>query len=321
MSTRLTSNNKNIPLGVPAPTFQWQFLLPKFWLTWLMISFLYLLSWLPMAIQLHLGSAVGLLLHRFMKKRRAIAKRNLELCFPNMTENEIDQLVLTNYKNTGIAMFESGMAWWWPKWRTNNKVHIKGLENIDKPRSQGKGILLLFTHVLCLEMMGPVLGRCHPAIGFYRPHNNKLIEWVQYHGRIKFNRYMIGKKDVKGLLKALNDGEVCVYLPDHDYGRNRSVFVPFFAVEEAATTTGTEIFAGHKNAVTIPTKIKRLPGTQGYQLEFLKPLQDYPSADQEKNARQINAWVEEAVSDNMEQYMWVHRRFKTRPDKNDPSLY
>ena len=121
-------------------------------------------------------------------------------------------------------------------------------------------------------MMGRVLGENgYPCVGFYRPHNNKLLEWVQYRGRCRSNKYMIGKRDVKGLLKALSKGEVSVYLPDHDYGRNRSVFAPLFAVDEAATTTGTEIFASHKNAVTMPTKLKRLAGSQGYEIEFLPP--------------------------------------------------
>ena len=280
------------------------------------------MSWLPFAVQLKLGSGIGLALHKIMKRRRHIAERNLQLCFPDMSEQERRALVQTNFKNAGIALFESGISWWWPSWRARTICRVKGQDNIDQALNQGKGVLLLFFHVLPLEMMGRVLGEMgYPCVGFYRPHNNKLLEWVQYRGRCRSNKYMIGKKDVKGLLKSLSNGEISVYLPDHDYGRNRSVFVPFFAVNEAATTTGTEIFASHKNAVTIPTKLRRLNGTQGYEIEFLSPLVDYPAADKETSARQINAWVEQAVTDNMEQYMWVHRRFKTRPSPDAPSLY
>lgn len=304
------------------PQFHWSLFAPKFWLTWLTISFLYLLSWLPFSIQIKLGQGIGLLLHKLMKRRRKIALRNLELCFPDMSESERVKLVRTNFANAGVAMFESGMSWWWPTWRARPMCHVKGREHIDAALAEGKGVFLLFFHVLPLEMMGRVLGENgYPCVGFYRPHNNKLLEWVQYRGRCRSNKYMIGKRDVKGLLKALSKGEVSVYLPDHDYGRNRSVFAPLFAVEEAATTTGTEIFASHKNAVTMPTKLKRLPGSQGYEIEFLPPLVDYPSEDQHTNAITINRWVEEAVKDNMEQYMWVHRRFKTRPNPDDQSLY
>ena len=92
-------------------------------------------------------------------------------------------------------------------------------------------------------------------------------------------------------------------------------------MNKAATTTGTEIFASHKNAETIPTKISRLDNNKGYQIEFLAPLEDYPSKDSLANANKINRWVESAVLDNMEQYMWVHRRFKTRPEDEPESLY
>lgn len=315
--SKTESNNAFI-----APTFSLSFLHPKFWLTWLTISTLYLLSWLPYKLQLAMGRLIGRLLMKVLKRRKNIAIRNLQLCFPNMSAAEINKLVKINFENAGIALFESGISWWWPSWRAKPICHVKGTEHIDDALQQGKGIFLLFFHILPLEMMARVLGEAgYPCVGFYRPHNNKLLEWVQYRGRCRSNRYMIGKRDVKGLLKALSNGEVTVYLPDHDYGPNRSVFAPFFDVEQAATTTGTEIFARHKNAVTIPTKLKRLPNNGGYEIEFLPALTDYPSEDSLENAKMINKWVEEAVLDNMEQYMWVHRRFKTRPEDAPESLY
>jgi KDO2-lipid IV(A) lauroyltransferase len=306
---------------VPAPKFEWRYLTPKYWLTWLVVGFLYLLSWLPFRLQLWLGRQIGNLLHRVLKKRRKIAAQNIALCFPDKSRAEIDKLVKINFQNTGIAMFESGMAWWWPKWRLQRKIQIKGAEHIHAIQKQGKGPFVLFSHVLPLEMMGRVLNEFSPYVGFYRPHNNALLEWLQFNGRCQNQSHMIGKKDVKALLKSLSKGFISVYLPDHDYGKNRSVFVPLFAVKDAATTTGTEIFASQKNAVTVPTLLERLPGTQGYQLTFLPPLENYPSDDSEENARTINQWVERSILNNVEQYMWVHRRFKTRPENNPESLY
>lgn len=304
------------------PTFSFSFLHPRFWLTWLTISFLYLLSWLPYRVQIGLGKLIGRLLLKVLKSRKKTAARNLQLCFPDKPQAEVDRLVKANFENAGIAIFESGISWWWPNWRLKSMVHLKGTQYVDQARQEGKGIFLLFTHIFPLEMMARVLGdNGYPCVGFYRPHNNKLLEWVQYRGRCRSNRYMIGKRDVKGLLKALSDGEITVYLPDHDYGPKRSVFAPFFAVDKAATTTGTEIFASHKNAETIPTKIRRLDNFNGYEIEFLPPLTDYPSEDSFANAVQVNKWVESAVLDNMEQYMWVHRRFKTRPEDAPESLY
>lgn len=315
----MSTKNKN---SFVPPTFSFSFFHPKFWLTWLTIILLYTLSWLPYRIQIGLGKLIGRLLIKVLKSRRKTATRNLELCFPDMPASQIKQLVKANFENAGIAIFESGISWWWPQWRIKKMCHVKGTEHIDKALGEGKGIFLLFTHIFPLEMMARVLGdNGYPCVGFYRPHNNKLLEWVQYRGRCRSNRYMIGKRDVKGLLKAISNGEITVYLPDHDYGPKRSVFAPFFAVDKAATTTGTEIFASHKNAETIPTKIRRLDNFKGYEIEFLPPLEDYPCEDSLKNAKQINKWVETAVLDNMEQYMWVHRRFKTRPEDEPKSLY
>ena len=313
-----TANKKNKSV---IPNFQWRFLTPKYWLTWLVLAFLYLLSWLPFRLQLVLGQAIGLLLHRFLKRRRYIANRNLELCFPDMSESERKAIVRENFKNMGIAMFESGIAWWWPNWRVKPVAKIKGKEHIQSVIDQGKGVLLLFSHVLPLEMMARVVSQQWDYAGFYRPHNNQLLEWVQYRGRHQHKNQMIGKKDVKGLLKSLSKGKISIYLPDHDYGKNRSVFAPLFNIKEAATTTGTEIFASHKNAVTIPTYLKRLPNGQGYEIEFLPPLTDFPSADSVENAKVVNKWVENSILANLEQYMWVHRRFKTRPEHDPKSLY
>ena len=303
------------------PSFQWSFLLPKYWLTWLTMGCLYLISWLPYSIQLGIGKLVGRLLYKVLKSRRNIADRNLELCFPEMPQAERQALVKKNFDNTGMAMLESGMAWWWPDWRVKSMVSIKGAEHVDQALKQGKGVLGLFVHALPMEMVGRIITERWAYSGYYRPHNNALIEWVQYNGRSQGKNELIGKQDVKAFLDALGRGKLCLYLPDHDYGKRRSVFAPFFAVEEAATTTGTELFASHENAVTIPTIINRLDNGRGYQVEFLPPLKDFPDTDSVANAVTVNNWVEQAISANLDQYMWVHRRFKTRPEHAPDSLY
>ena len=132
---------------------------------------------------------------------------------------------------------------------------------------------------------------------------------------------MIGKRDVKGLIAALNQGEVCFYLPDQDYGRNRSEFVPFFAVPDAATTTGTLLFANAANCIVLPIVTSRLDGNKGYQVDILPPFTPFPTGDDKADVHRVNQWVEQAVLRHPEQYMWLHRRFKTRPDPSAPSLY
>ena len=306
---------------VQAPQFNWRFLLPKYWLLWLGASLLWIISWLPYPVLMSFGAGFGRLLHATLKSRRKIARRNIELCFPQMPPAEQALLVKQNFEETGRALFDTVIGWWWPNWRIKRLAHFKGYQHIEQALAQGKGVLLLAAHFLHLEGACRVFGLTHPSVGFYRPHNNPLMDYLQYHGRNKANKYMVGKRDVKGLITALNQQEVCFYLPDQDYGRNRAEFVPFFAVAETASTTGTLLFAKAANCVVIPVITSRLPGNKGYQVEALPALDHFPSSDDKADVTRVNQWVEQAVLRHPEQYMWLHRRFKTRPDPASPSLY
>jgi KDO2-lipid IV(A) lauroyltransferase len=303
------------------PDFKISFLLPKYWLTWFGVIILYTISWLPYKLQLMLGRILGRLLYKIGSSRKRVAMKNLELCFPEMSQQERTRILKKNFENTGIALFETGMGWWWPNWRVKRKTKVVGLEHLEKAHQQGKGVLLLTMHYLSVEINCRGIGTGHPMVVFYRPHNNQLMEFFQFRGRGRSNKYMLGKRDVKGLMKALRDKEVCVYLPDQDYGRSRSVFVPFFAVPDAATTTGTLIFARQKNVqnhMFIPT---RNDDGSGYTLEIKPMMENFPTGDDEADVIRINQELEKAILYKPEQYMWLHRRFKTRPHEDDPSLY
>ena len=282
---------------------------------------MYLISWLPYRVLMWLGGKLGRVLFRVLKSRQKVARRNLQLCFPEKTAAEHDTLLWQNAEESGRAMFETVIGWWWPDWRIRRLAHFKGYEHLQQAIAEGKGVLLLAAHFLHLEAACRVFGLTHPSIGFYRPNNNPLLDYLQYHGRSRSNKYMIGKRDVKGLIQALNEQEVCFYLPDQDYGRNRAEFVPFFAVAETATTTGTLLFAKAANCVVIPIYTSRLPDYQGYSIEILPPFDAFPSGDDKADVTRVNQWVEQAVLRHPEQYMWLHRRFKTRPDPDSPSLY
>ena len=264
---------------------------------------------------------IGRLLYKIGSSRKKVALRNLELCFPDMSDADRQIMLKRNFENTGIALLETGMGWWWPNWRVKRKTKIIGLEYIEEAQKQGKGILLLAMHYLSVEINCRGIGYGHPMVVFYRPHNNPLMEYFQFRGRGRSNKYMLGKRDVKGLLTALKEGEACIYLPDQDYGRNRSVFVPFFAVPDAASTTGTLLFARHKNCQThmlIPT---RNDDGSGYTLEIKPMLENFPTGDDTADVLRVNQELEKAIMVKPEQYMWLHRRFKTRPNEDDPSLY
>lgn len=303
------------------PDFKLSFLLPKYWLTWFGVFILYSISWLPFKLQLAMGRVLGRLIFKMASKRKHVAFTNLKLCFPEKSEQELQQILKKNFENTGIALFETGMGWWWPNWRVARKVKVTGAHHITSAQADDNGVLLLGMHNLCLEICARGAGINNPLVVFYRPHNNDLMEFFQHRGRGRSNKYMLGKRDVKGLLRALNDKDACVYLPDQDYGRNKSLFVPFFAVKETATTTGTLIFARKKNTKTIMIIPRRNIDDSGYTIEMSPVLENFPTDNDEDDLIRINQELEKAIMVQPEQYMWLHRRFKTRPDPEDVSLY
>lgn len=316
MKNIIVSRNK-----VLQPDFKLTFLLPKYWLTWIGVLIMYSISWLPYKFQLFLGRLLGKLLFKIGSSRKKVAEKNLILCFPDMSAAEREQLLRKNFESTGIALLETGMGWWWPDWRIKRKFTITGLEHIEEAKANGDRVFILGIHYLCLEIISRGFGHNHPSVIFYRPHNNDLMEFFQHRGRGRSNKYMLGKRDVKGLIKAIRTGESSLYLPDQDYGRNRSVFVPFFNVKETATTTGTLIFARQPRTKTFMIIPQRKDDGSGYTVEITPSLDNFPTKDDIEDTTRVNQEIEKAILRKPEQYMWLHRRFKTRPNENDPSLY
>ncbi|HHF2860188.1 TPA: LpxL/LpxP family Kdo(2)-lipid IV(A) lauroyl/palmitoleoyl acyltransferase, partial [Vibrio diabolicus] len=226
------------------PEFKAEFLLPRYWGTLIIISVMYLLSLLPFKVQLALGRGIGRLAMRIMKKRQVTIRRNLELCFPQMEECQREVILKDNIDNTGIALFETAMAWFWSDKRVNKHVTIKGMEHLEALEKSGKGALMLAVHSMNLELGARAFGIKKSGTGVYRPNNNPCFDYFQYKGRSRSNRTLIDRKNVKAMLEALRTGERVWYAPDHDYGNRRSTFAPLFAVKNACTTTGTSLLVG-----------------------------------------------------------------------------
>ncbi|WON78336.1 Kdo(2)-lipid IV(A) acyltransferase [Serratia sp. UGAL515B_01] len=302
------------------PSFKRSLLHPRYWLTWFGIALLYLLVLLPYPVIYRLGTGLGRFSMHFLKRRVAITQRNLELCFPTMPRAERAALVAKNFESVGMGLFETGMAWFWPNWRIERWSTVMGLEHIRKAQANHQGILLIGLHFLTLELGARIFGIHTPGIGVYRPHDNKLIDWLQTLGRMRSNKSMLDRKDVKGMVRALKQGEVIWYAPDHDYGPRSSVFAPFFAVEQAATTTGSYTLVRMGKSTIIPFTPRRLPEGKGYELLIQPAVENFPLNSEFDAAAFMNKVIEEEILLAPDQYMWLHRRFKTRPE-GEASLY
>ena len=302
------------------PKFTAALLHPRYWLLWLAVGLLWLVVQLPYPVLYRLGHAMGRLAMRLMKRRAKIAYRNLELCFPEMSEAERQQLAVKNFESVGMGVIETGIAWFWPTARINRWMDASGLEHIRAVQDSGRGVLLIGIHFLTLEMGARMFGIHNPGIGVYRPNDNPVIDLLQTWGRMRSNKDMIDRKDLKGMVRALKNGEIIWYAPDHDYGPRASVFAPLFAVKDAATTSGTWMLAKMSKACIVPFVPRRKPDGKGYELIILPPECSPPLDDAETTAAWMNKVVEKCIMMAPEQYMWLHRRFKTRPE-GVPSRY
>ncbi|MCK6263285.1 LpxL/LpxP family Kdo(2)-lipid IV(A) lauroyl/palmitoleoyl acyltransferase [Vibrio sp. ZSDE26] len=298
--------------------FSLSLLHPKYWSIWLGFGLLALIvNLLPYRLLLSLGHKLGLLGMRFGKSRVHVATRNIELAFPDKPEKEIRELVRENFKNTGMAVIEMGITWFWPTWRFKTLLVDKNTEALRKHDKDGKGVLLCCVHALNLEITArafAVLGQ--PGYGVYRPHNNAVYNFIQIWGRTHNGNTLVDRKDVKQMIRILRKGARLFYLPDHDYGRNKSVFVPFFAIEDACTTTGTSILAyTSKCAIVTGSGFKNADGK--YEIIANTSIEeDYPQKDEKAAAAYMNKYVEEIILRAPEQWMWLHKRYKTMEDES-----
>jgi len=305
--------------SIKAPQFEARFLLPNFWHIWLGAGILYLIVWLPFPLILLLGKGFGRLLGIIAPKRVAIARRNIELTFPDWSKAQVDKVFKGNIDRTGMALFETAMGWWWPQWRVKKHIRVEGFEHVERILASGKGVFGLALHNVNLEFACRAIGYFYPSIAFYRKHNNPLMDYFQYHGRNRANKYMIDKRNAKALIAALNQGELCLYLPDQDYGAAQSVFVPFGGVEQTATTTGTLMFAERGDCV--PLLISPQYTANGYLIKFYPEI-DYLVDNNKKRAlTRLNQDLLTIVKEQPESYLWMHKRFKTRPESSPQSLY
>lgn len=306
------------------PPFQKAFLHPKYWGLWLGLGIFKLILCLPYPILVKIGLGLGKVFTQlgFGKRRMQIARRNLELCFPHYSAEQITALVQENMKSVGMAIIETGMAWFWSDERILKWSKIEGEEYLKQSTRNNQGVLLVGVHFLTLELGARIVGLHHQGIGIYRPNDNPLLDWIQFRGRIRSNKGMLDRKDVRGMIRVLKNGGMIWYAPDHDYGRRNSVFVPFFAVDEACTTAGSYmLLRSAPNTVVIPFSPIRNADYSGYTIKISPPVDFSECQDEVETAILMNKVVEREIMNVPTQYMWLHRRFKTRPNEEDKSLY
>ena len=289
---------------------------PRYWLTWLGIGLLRASVCLPQSARLAIGRGLGRLLYRFARARRHITEVNIDHCFPELDRNARQALVRETLQDNATGLLETAMAWWASDSALRKITHFEGTEHLEAAAAQGRGVLMLGAHFTTLDIGGRLARLCVDFDVIYRKSKNPVMDRLIRQNREKFFGHVIERSDIRQILRSLKAGRIVWYAPDQDYGRKHSVFAPFFGVPAASITATARLARMNHSPVLFISHYRDDAGH--YRVFFSPVLADYPNDDEIINAGRINTEIERAIRKRPSQYMWVHRRFKTRPEGEPP---
>ena len=291
--------------------FNKKLLAPNYWLTWLGVGLLWLLAWLPWPVQRRIGVGIGALCYHILRQRVDDTRINLRLCFPEKSEAERDAMVRDVFRNAGIGIFETLKAWFRGVDYYRDKASFTGLEHVARAKEQGRGLLILGGHYSTLDLNLTV---CAPHVLtdiVYRPQKNPVLNYVMHRGRSGQGE-VISHRDMRQLIRAFRENHTVWYAIDQDYGTQHAVFAPFFGIPAATLNTASR-FARINNAPVLFIGVRRDGDKEHYLVTFTPTLDNFPSNNDLADATRVNAELEKLIRQVPTQYMWFHRRFKSRP--------
>ncbi len=265
-----------------------------------------------------LGSALGLLLYALAGERRRIGATNLRLCFPAWQEATRARLLRAHFRALGRASLQDTVSWWGTREEVLSLTRLEGLENLTA--HLGKPLILFAPHFVGVTIAGVRLTLDYaPLVTLNARIKNPYIHRLAFQARRRFGASEIYERrdGIKPVIRAIRKGLPFYYPPDLDFGRKDALFVPFFGVP-TATITGLARVARVTGAVVVPAITRQEGG--GYVTRFYPAWEGYPGDDLEADTRRMNAFLEARIREMPEQYFWVHKRFKTRPE-GEASFY
>ena len=252
-----------------------------------------------------------------MSELRKVAYTNISNCFPEKRQSQVTTMVKRNFEAVGISFFETANAYYASDNKIKKTLTIENEYFFNNALKKEGGIILLCSHFMPLMLGSRALLIKHKIANVYRPQNNKMFDQIMVNGYQKNGAVMIKNTDTRSIVKALSNSLPIWYAPDQDLGINNSIFAPLFGIQ-TATASATARLAKNNNTQVIPYSFVRTD--QGYKMTFQEPLDNYPSGDPFNDAKRTNQILEKQILKNPEQYLWIHRRFKTRPE-GESDLY
>ncbi|HET7931900.1 MAG TPA: LpxL/LpxP family Kdo(2)-lipid IV(A) lauroyl/palmitoleoyl acyltransferase [Rhodanobacteraceae bacterium] len=303
-----------MPVSLPFPR---KLLAPRHWPAWLGIGVIRALAWLPSRWLLGLGGAFGTAIAPLLRERERVMRRNLEVCFPELSAHERETLRHESNRELGRMLGEFALGWFGSDARLARlDVQVEGLEYLAAARAEGRGVLLVGGHFSHLELCARLISRQIRIAGMYRKMESPVFEYAILQARLRYADTMFDKYALRATVKYLKQGGTIWYAPDQDLRGKDSVFAPFFGVP-AATLTATHHLARLSGAAVMPF-FHRRTAAGGYVLRLEPPFADFPGDDVTADSARVNAAIERMVREAPTQYLWAHKRFKTRPDGLPP---
>lgn len=285
---------------------------PSNWPALLVLGMLRLAVALPQRGRMALGRAAGRIAFAALGKRRAIALRNLRLCFPEWPEKRRRAALRGHFGSLGKGLLELAMAAWCADGQVRQLVEVRGARHLADAARRGRGVIALSGHFVALEFTARALAYPPPGlVAVYRPGGNAVFDYLVNRARLRVCLQTLSKHDVRGMLRALRDGAVLWYAGDQMSDAKSAVLAPFFG-EPAMTGTALGRLARISGAPVVPWFTRRLEDDR-YVVELFPALEDFPGDSPRQEAARINALIERQARKVPEQYYWIHRRFKRRP--------
>ncbi len=297
-----------------------RFLAPRFWPAWALLGWMRLAVVLPYPWQIAAGKSLGRLGRLLAPRSRRVVRRNLEVCFPELSDEQRRRLSREHFEAVGAAFSEMGLGWFASTERLLRMIRVEGREHLERAREENRGIIILPAHFTSLETCSSILGELVPGIkAVYRPQPNAMMDAMISHGRRRFLAGQIAKDNIRAMVRELRNRGAVAYVADlAAKGSNREL-ISFFS-EPAMTTTTVSRLARITGATVLTYFFRRLPGSSGYVVTIGPPPDGFPSGDEVEDTRLLVKRLEEYIRLAPEQYMWTYRRFKNRPDSY-PDIY
>ncbi|MGQ0545977.1 MAG: lysophospholipid acyltransferase family protein [Betaproteobacteria bacterium] len=281
-------------------------------MTRLLFALMWLARLLPLRAIAAIGNALGAALFWLIPERRKVTRINLEKCFPQMPLAERERLARASFRAFCRSFVERGLLWWSSEARLRRLVRVEGAENLEA--LAGRPVIILAPHFVGLDHGGIRLAMDRAMASMYSRQKDPVFDRLLYEKRLRFGGQLFARRDeLRQAVRAIRAGVPFYYLPDMDLGRPGSVFVPFFGVP-ASTVTALSDLARLTGAAVVPCVTRMLPGGGGYVARLYPAWRDFPSGGAAADARRMLAFIEERVLEMPEQYFWLHKRFKTRPE-------